>query len=808
MSGNFRSFSSRLLFAGALLWGAPDGPPATHAAPAPAAGDVAGIQVVSRNPDGGLPRLLLGQPATAAAAHGARTTSSPAPAGESAEGAALAVLRLHAATLFGATEVALERVDPAFVPTTPAQPTADSPMVHELRHARTLRSPGGVHVRCQQTLGGVPVAGAWVQVNLDDSGRMLSVNSTFVPALALPDLRAVQTPQQALAAALAAIDRPGAARVAPQADLQIDPTTSAARLVYRTTHALWAPFGDWVAFVDARTGEVLRLEDRMLRCKSHLTAPATPRAEHFPPADWLAPGVGVEQGGATDVPTPLAAIERATGGTAVPKATGSGMVFPANPLNGHPDRYALREADDMDVHRQAVTLSRLDGTGLLRGEYADVLVAASLTRANEPGLAFDYSAEIADGHFQEVNAYWHLDTFQDYLQAALGLTEANNRATQVIVHDGEADNSFYSQVTRVISFGDGGVDDSEDGEVVLHEYGHAIHDDVIPDWNHSGQTGALGEGFGDYIAATFGGNGLVAEWDATSYNAGPPPFLRRTDTDRVFDDYVGQIHTDGQIVSAAWWELYTRLGKEIADRVVISSLYYMPFNPTFVDARAAALQADQALYAGANAGAILSAFGVRGIGSGYAVDGPAATLRAGGVDVLWTVRAAEGVDGIHVLRAVDGGALTAITPTPLVPVVGQMLVTDALDGLEGSASVAYRLQLLLTAGGTELLPTQATITLAPPVPVAMRLHPPAPNPFNPATTLRFELPARAHTTVRVYDTAGRLVATLVDDVLAAGEYAPQWDGRDGQGARVASGVYVIELRSGGDERSRAVTLIE
>jgi hypothetical protein len=530
--------------------------------------------------------------------------------------------------------------------------------------------------------------------------------------------------------------------------------------------------------------------------------------EHSPPADWAGPEAGAEPN-APALGQVTGYFERGREGRALqPTATGSGMAFPANPLNGHPERFSLRDADDMDGYRQAVTLARLDGTGLLRGAYADVLVTAGLTRASEPGLTFNYSAEVPDGPFQEVNTYWHLDSFQDYLQAALGLTEANNRTTQVIVHDGEADNSFYSQVTRVISFGDGGVDDSDDGEVVLHEYGHAIHDDVIPDWNHTGQTGALGEGFGDYIAATFGGNALVAEWDATSYNPGPPPFLRRTDTDLVFDNYVGQIHTDSQILSAAWWEIRTRLGRDIADRIVISSLYYMPFNPTFVDARTGLLQADQALYGGAHAGEILSAFGVRGIGSTYAVDGPAASRRAGGVDVLWTVRALEGVDGIHVLRSVDGGALAAITLQPLAPVVGEMGLTDTLEGLETSSSVTYRLQLLLTGSGTDLLPTEATVSLAPPLPTALLLRPPAPNPFNPATTLRFELPSRSHTTLRVYDLAGRLVATLVDEVLDGGEYEPVWNGQDSQGARVASGVYIVELRSGGGERSRMVTLIE
>ena len=59
--------------------------------------------------------------------------------------------------------------------------------------------------------------------------------------------------------------------------------------------------------------------------------------------------------------------------------------------------------------------------------------------------------------------------------------------TQVAVADAfKDDNSFYSPATRKIKYGSGGVDDAEDADVILHEYGHAIQDDQVPRLRRAG----------------------------------------------------------------------------------------------------------------------------------------------------------------------------------------------------------------------------------------------------------------------------------------------------------------------------------
>lgn len=74
--------------------------------------------------------------------------------------------------------------------------------------------------------------------------------------------------------------------------------------------------------------------------------------------------------------------------------------------------------------------------------------------------------------------------------------------------------------------------------------------------------------------------------------------------------------------------------------------------------------------------------------------------------------------------------------------------------------------------------------------------PPFPNPVAGTARLRFELPAAAPTTLRIFDVRGRRVRTLVDAALPAGAFVPQWDGADDRGAPVAAGVYFLRLESG------------
>jgi hypothetical protein len=93
------------------------------------------------------------------------------------------------------------------------------------------------------------------------------------------------------------------------------------------------------------------------------------------------------------------------------------------------------------------------------------------------------------------------------------------------------------------------------------------------------------------------------------------------------------------------------------------------------------------------------------------------------------------------------------------------------------------------------------------VPVAFRLEPARPNPFNPSTAITFELAQAGVARLRILDASGRVVRVLAAGTVAAGRHQRSWDGRDAAGREVAAGVYLAELTvDGNSERMRLVRL--
>jgi hypothetical protein len=81
-----------------------------------------------------------------------------------------------------------------------------------------------------------------------------------------------------------------------------------------------------------------------------------------------------------------------------------------------------------------------------------------------------------------------------------------------------------------------------------------------------------------------------------------------------------------------------------------------------------------------------------------------------------------------------------------------------------------------------------------------------PNPFNPITTIRFDLPEARHVNLEVFSLDGRRVATLVNEELRPGRLAVTWDGTDASGHPVASGMYIYRLSAGSFQASNRMVL--
>lgn len=91
-------------------------------------------------------------------------------------------------------------------------------------------------------------------------------------------------------------------------------------------------------------------------------------------------------------------------------------------------------------------------------------------------------------------------------------------------------------------------------------------------------------------------------------------------------------------------------------------------------------------------------------------------------------------------------------------------------------------------------------------PAAFLLLPNYPNPFNPETTLRYQLPEAGQVQLKIYNALGQVVRTLVDGLQPAGAQQVVWDGRDEGGQDVAGGVYLYRLEAGDRVQTRLMLL--
>jgi hypothetical protein len=95
----------------------------------------------------------------------------------------------------------------------------------------------------------------------------------------------------------------------------------------------------------------------------------------------------------------------------------------------------------------------------------------------------------------------------------------------------------------------------------------------------------------------------------------------------------------------------------------------------------------------------------------------------------------------------------------------------------------------------------------PDVPRTFALYQNVPNPFNPTTMIRFDLPRAVHVRLRVYNVKGELVATLVDKGMTEGRKEIAWTATTDSGSAVASGIYFYRLTAGEFVRTRKMVLL-
>jgi hypothetical protein len=309
-------------------------------------------------------------------------------------------------------------------------------------------------------------------------------------------------------------------------------------------------------------------------------------------------------------------------------STGTGRVFFPNPVASLGDQ-TLTDRKDADYPAlqpayRLVILTHLDGSGYLQGDWANV-TSSTGPLAFSPDNTFVYGR--SDDRFEQVMAYFWVTEAQKYIQS-LGFGSAlrpiNMESQDVRINQLGIDNSYSWDKKDLMRFGKGGVDDAEDAEVILHEYGHSMMDsqaDPFGSFGYTVESGAIGEGFSDYWAVTVADvvaptadPACVADWDSVSYTSGTPHCLRRVDLDLHYpEDLNGRVHHDGQIWSRALWDIRAELGNVVADTLILEAQFHFAADTTMPAAALATVEAARTLYGVHAAHVVEDAFQARGI---------------------------------------------------------------------------------------------------------------------------------------------------------------------------------------------------
>lgn len=169
--------------------------------------------------------------------------------------------------------------------------------------------------------------------------------------------------------------------------------------------------------------------------------------------------------------------------------------------------------------------------------------------------------------------------------------------------------------------------------------------------------------------------------------------------------------------------------------------------------------------------------------------------------IRWQVMGEPQPADFRVWRAVGTSEFALLVGGVPVLENGEWALADR--GVESGQDYTYR--VFATLGLTEPLLFETSRLHVPET--LLRLRQNAPNPFNPLTTIRFDLPAAGSVRLAVCDVAGRLVRILVDGERPAGTHEVVWDGRDAGGRGMASGGYFARLEADGKLQTVRMSLV-
>jgi len=172
----------------------------------------------------------------------------------------------------------------------------------------------------------------------------------------------------------------------------------------------------------------------------------------------------------------------------------------------------------------------------------------------------------------------------------------------------------------------------------------------------------------------------------------------------------------------------------------------------------------------------------------------------GQVTLRWVTESEVDNLGFNILRSLFENRDYQQINVELIPGAGSSSIRHEYEyvdkGLTNGIKYWYKLEDVDYSGNTELHEPVSATPMKKAAPSEFCLYPNYPNPFNPITTISYDLPEDGFVELSVYNMRGEKVATLMKGNREAGSYRLNWDGRNENGEIVSSGIYFLRIVSG------------
>lgn len=414
-------------------------------------------------------------------------------------------------------------------------------IINDLVLTKQQASLLGTHYHYQQQINGIPIDGAEIIVSVSKQQKILKIfNNTFPILKNIPsNSKRIITKENAEEFVWDFLQSTGKLFKQPQSQLLYINRGSTFKLAYKVNMVVSQPFGDWVFYIDA-------VDSKLINAK-RIDLPIAKNANEGSHAGkWPAFAKQANHINFKDAIAKLNASPQTknTMTTTSNQADATALVFDPDPRTTLGDE-SLEDTSpnaSFDAAYFTRTLSDItltNGTYSLTGPWVTIADFDLPTTPPSTSTTGIWDAKRGDNAFNDAMTYFHIDQNQRYIQS-LGFVDATGIQFAPIEVDTDGrngdDQSVYSPSTNQLIFGHGCVDDNEDTDVILHEYGHAINYSINSNYS-GGDTGAMGEGFGDYWGASYSystpnGRSFRPEWafswDGHSSSCWPGRVLNQT----------------------------------------------------------------------------------------------------------------------------------------------------------------------------------------------------------------------------------------------------------------------------------------